>query len=110
MKNSVYFSQWCECPCNNINSMSGVCILYDNWWPEVGLEYCLVNSTRNLYPIISTIFRAVVWTDTIQFVLMVGAIIAVIVVGILRLNHPSDIFSISNDGGRLILFEYVAEK
>lgn len=87
--------------------MSGVCILYDTWWLEVNLDHRFANFPQNLCQILSSTFRAVVWTDTIQFILMVGAIIAVIVVGILRLNHPSDIFSISNDGGRLILFEYV---
>lgn len=36
---------------------------------------------------------------------MFGAVFGVIILGILNLKYPMDIFSIADDGGRLILFE-----
>lgn len=53
----------------------------------------------------SIVNRAVVWTDTVQFVLMIGAVFAVIILGIIKNKYPMDIFSIADDGGRMILFE-----
>lgn len=41
----------------------------------------------------------------VQFVLMVGAIVSVLILGVLSLDSPSRILQDADDGGRLILFE-----
>lgn len=38
---------------------------------------------------------------------MVAAVFTVIVLGLLNLKYPMDIFSIAEDGGRMILFKQV---
>lgn len=48
-----------------------------------------------------------VWTDAIQSILMIAAVFAVIVLGLLNLKYPMDMFSIADDGERLILFKLV---
>lgn len=52
-------------------------------------------------------FRAVVSTDVVQFVLMIGAVFVVIIVGLLNLEEPMELLRIADRGGRLILFESV---
>ncbi|CRK94412.1 CLUMA_CG007919, isoform A [Clunio marinus] len=48
--------------------------------------------------------KAVVWTDTLQFVLMVGGLICVTVLGLMSTGGIQNVLKTSDDGGRLILF------
>ncbi|XP_040168079.1 sodium-coupled monocarboxylate transporter 1-like [Anopheles arabiensis] len=48
--------------------------------------------------------RAVVWTDTLQFVLMIGACIAVIVLGISSVGGFMEVWEAADRGKRLIFF------
>uniref|UniRef100_A0A182NTY1 Sodium/solute symporter n=1 Tax=Anopheles dirus TaxID=7168 RepID=A0A182NTY1_9DIPT len=48
--------------------------------------------------------RAVVWTDTLQFVLMIGACIAVIVLGIYSVGGFMEVWKAADRGERLIFF------
>lgn len=51
------------------------------------------------------IFRAVVWTDTLQFSAMVLAIIVVIFLGTNEVGGVANVFKVADEGGRLIWFE-----
>lgn len=64
-----------------------------------------LNDNHNVMDLFYLKKRAVVWTDAIQFLLMFGAIFAVIVLGIVNLAYPLEMFSIADEGQRLVLFE-----
>ncbi|XP_055541915.1 sodium-coupled monocarboxylate transporter 1-like isoform X1 [Wyeomyia smithii] len=49
--------------------------------------------------------RAVVWTDTLQFVLMVGATLVIIVLGVINVGGISEVWAAADRGGRLIFFD-----
>lgn len=49
--------------------------------------------------------RAVVWTDFIQFILMLAAIIAVIVLGVDEAGGFSNVWTAAERGQRLIVFK-----
>lgn len=49
-------------------------------------------------------FSAVVWTDTLQFSAMIVAVCVVMVLGTNEVGGISNVFSIANDGGRLVWF------
>ncbi|XP_059617566.1 sodium-coupled monocarboxylate transporter 2-like [Phlebotomus argentipes] len=49
--------------------------------------------------------RAVVWTDTIQFLLMVGALVVVIIMGTNMLGGFAEVFRIADRGERIIIFD-----
>lgn len=51
--------------------------------------------------------RAVVWTDTLQFVAMVGSIIIVMILGTLTVGGFINVFEIAERGQRLIWFKFV---
>lgn len=50
--------------------------------------------------------KAVVWTDTFQFVITIGSMIAVLVLGINAVGGFSNVWSIAQEGHRLDVFEY----
>lgn len=50
-------------------------------------------------------FKAVVWTDVFQMIIMLAGFLAVIVQSVLLQGGVSVIFNISADGGRLNLWE-----
>lgn len=50
--------------------------------------------------------KAVVWTDTIQFVFTIGGLVTVLVIGIRSVGGFFNVWKISNNGGRLDIFEY----
>lgn len=50
-------------------------------------------------------YRAVVWTDFIQFVLMMFAIVIVVVLGANNVGGFSNVWSAAERGGRLIIFK-----
>lgn len=49
--------------------------------------------------------KAVVWTDTLQFLLMVGGIVAVTILGLMATGGFWNVWETSDAGGRLIFFE-----
>lgn len=49
--------------------------------------------------------KAVVWTDTLQFLLMVGGIVAVTILGLSATGGFWNVWETSDAGGRLIFFE-----
>ena len=49
--------------------------------------------------------KAVVWTDTLQFLLMVVAIIAVITLGLLSVDGVENVWEAAERGKRLIFFK-----
>lgn len=49
--------------------------------------------------------RAVVWADTIQFLLMLVAIFAIIALGLIDIGGVSEVWTRAQRGGRLIWFE-----
>lgn len=49
--------------------------------------------------------KAVVWTDFLQFVIMVASIVAVIFLGIDRAGGWANVWRTADEGGRLIFFE-----
>lgn len=46
-----------------------------------------------------------VWTDTLQFLLMICAIIAVIILGLLEVGGIINVWESAERGGRLIFFK-----
>lgn len=50
-------------------------------------------------------YRAVVWTDFIQFLLIICAVFAVITLGTFEIGSVSEVFAAANRGGRLKAFE-----
>lgn len=50
-------------------------------------------------------FRAVVWTDTLQFLLLMGGTIAIIIIGVMSVGGFVNVFEIADRGGRLIFFK-----
>lgn len=49
--------------------------------------------------------KAVVWTDFLQFVVMIAAILMVIVLGVVRAGGWTQVWATAEAGGRLIFFE-----
>lgn len=49
--------------------------------------------------------KAVVWTDTLQFILMIGASLAVIILGTMSVGSVGDVFKIADRGERIIFFK-----
>lgn len=49
--------------------------------------------------------RAVVWTDFIQFMLMLAAIIVIILLGTNNVGGFTNVWSAAERGGRLIMFK-----
>lgn len=49
--------------------------------------------------------RAVVWTDTIQFLSMVGGMIMVIIIGLKAIGGVGEMYEINKEGGRIIWFK-----
>lgn len=47
------------------------------------------------------------WTDTIQFSTMIGAVLIVMVLGTLQVGGIVNIFRIAEEGGRLMWFKLV---
>lgn len=49
--------------------------------------------------------KAVVWTDFLQFLIMMAAIVAVIFLGMDKAGGWSNVWKVADEGGRLIFFE-----
>ncbi len=52
-------------------------------------------------------FRAVVWTDTLQFSAMIGAVLIVMVLGTIKMGGVGNVFEITDRSGRLVWFKLV---
>ncbi|XP_065079972.1 sodium-coupled monocarboxylate transporter 1-like [Ochlerotatus camptorhynchus] len=50
--------------------------------------------------------RAVIWADTVQFLLMLVAIFAIIALGLVDVGGWSEVWNRAQRGGRLLLFEF----
>lgn len=50
-------------------------------------------------------YRAVVWTDTLQFILMMGATIAVIFLGVASIGGFFYVWEVAERGKRLVFFK-----
>ncbi|KAJ8683290.1 hypothetical protein QAD02_019082 [Eretmocerus hayati] len=51
--------------------------------------------------------KAVVWTDTIQFIFLILGTLSILVLGIQSVGGVSNGYEIANEGGRLIFFEAI---
>jgi Na+/proline symporter len=51
--------------------------------------------------------RAVVWTDTLQFSAMIGAVLIVMVLGTIKIGGVGNVFEIAERSGRLVWFKFV---
>lgn len=49
--------------------------------------------------------KAVVWTDTLQFLLMIGGLVCVIVLGLLSTGGIENVWNKADEGGRLIFLK-----
>lgn len=49
--------------------------------------------------------KAVVWTDTLQFILMIGGVLAVTVLGLMATGGFLNVWETADAGGRLIFFK-----
>jgi solute carrier family 5 (sodium-coupled monocarboxylate transporter), member 8/12 len=49
--------------------------------------------------------KAVVWTDTLQFILMIGGVFAVTILGLNATGGFENVWKTSDEGGRLIFFK-----
>lgn len=49
--------------------------------------------------------KAVVWTDTLQFILMIGGLVCVIILGLTSTGGIVNVWETAEDGGRLIFFK-----
>lgn len=50
--------------------------------------------------------KAVVWTDTLQTIIMFGAMLVIIYKGVLDAGGFSEVWSIAEAGGRIEFFKY----
>ncbi|OXU29062.1 hypothetical protein TSAR_015177 [Trichomalopsis sarcophagae] len=50
--------------------------------------------------------KAVVWTDTIQFIFTMGGLVTVLVIGVRSVGGFLNVWKISNEGGRLDIFDF----
>lgn len=51
--------------------------------------------------------KAVVWTDTLQIMLMLAGVTWVLVLGTIKLGGPGNVLELNNKSGRLEFFKYV---
>lgn len=51
--------------------------------------------------------KAVVWTDTIQTVIMVGALTVVLVMGTINAGGFAEVWKKNKEGGRIDFFKYL---
>lgn len=49
--------------------------------------------------------KAVVWTDTLQFLLMIGGLVCVISLGLVDTGGLANVWNTADAGGRLIFFK-----
>jgi len=49
--------------------------------------------------------KAVVWTDTLQLMLMCGAIVCVILLGLAETGGLTHVLETADEGGRIIIFK-----
>lgn len=49
--------------------------------------------------------KAVVWTDTIQFIFTMGGLISVLVLGVIAIGGIYEFWRIANEGHRVKFFE-----
>lgn len=49
--------------------------------------------------------KAVVWTDTLQFLLMIGGLVCVIILGLISTGGFFHVWETAENGGRLIFFK-----
>jgi solute carrier family 5 (sodium-coupled monocarboxylate transporter), member 8/12 len=49
--------------------------------------------------------KAVVWTDTLQFILMIGGLVCVIILGLTSTGGFMNVWETADAGGRLIFFK-----
>lgn len=90
--------------------------IYFEWFKLINLNLYIVTGINVHYitPIISFIctfytcvggLRAVVWTDTLQFLVMVGSVVAVCIIGTFEIGGLSEVWKIADRGGRITLFK-----
>lgn len=80
-------------------------ILHNIRWIKVFLEPSDKLPNFNLF--LNSIYRAVVWTDALQFFMMLGAVLSIIFVGGQYVNGFGDVWNAAERGKRIILFELV---
>ncbi|GLV42253.1 Sodium/solute co-transporter-like 5A11 [Carabus blaptoides fortunei] len=65
----------------------------------------IVSAVCIFYTVIGGL-KAVVWTDTLQIIVMFFSVIAIVIVGTFAIGGPTVIWNASNEGGRLIFFNF----
>lgn len=83
--------------------------------PALALNQVTGINVHYITPVISLIcifyttvggLRAVVWTDTLQFLVMVGSVVTICIIGIFTIGGLSEVWTIADRGGRITLFKY----
>lgn len=49
--------------------------------------------------------KAVVWTDTLQFLLICGSVFCVTILGLYSMGGIKNVWDVSDAGGRLVFFK-----
>lgn len=62
------------------------------------------NFRRQIFVLVGGL-KAVVWSDTLQFILMIGGLVMVIGLGLASAGGIVEVFNKAEAGGRLILFK-----
>lgn len=89
--------------------MRRMCILHYRWWSQViykAIYVLFVQRKNDFHTVFRVPNRAVVWSDFIQFVLIICAVVAVIFLGTYEIGSVSDVFAAARRGQRLKVFEY----
>lgn len=73
-----------------------------------GINLHLISLSTSLVCVLYTSIgglKAVVWTDTLQFILMIGATVIVIILGLNSTGGFVNVWNTADNGGRLIFFK-----
>lgn len=90
---------------NNSSNVPSLHILHNVRWIKVFPESSKTFLTSAT--IFHSIFRAVVWTDALQFFMMLAAVLSIIFMGSSYVDGFGDVWSAAQRGKRIIIFEYV---
>ncbi|XP_064609647.1 sodium-dependent multivitamin transporter-like [Liolophura sinensis] len=71
----------------------------------VGYSIVLISAASVFYTSLGGI-KAVIWTDAIQFIIMLGGILAVIIMGSIYVGGFDKMWQLNSDGGRVKFLEY----
>lgn len=102
----LYFAQWVGWICTLLHRPFVQYAFFIRPSVDSGIPFLCKFMPKSKIWHLNFFSRAVVWTDFIQFILMLAAIIVIILLGTNNVGGFANVWSAAERGGRLIMFKY----